>query len=57
MLYAKNDDCDWWKILIYNDNEKHILNLHKNGVSTIEHNHDHTFIFFFCSKEEQCIKT
>ena len=32
-LYVNNDNCAWWKILIYDNNEKNVLTLSKKGVS------------------------
>ena len=56
-LYGKNDDCPWWKIFIYDNNEKNVLTLSKNGITTIEYKVNSTsHRFYQYTKEEQFIK-
>ena len=56
-LYEKNDDCPWWKILRYDNNEKEVLELSKNGITTIEYKVNSTsHRFYQYTKEEQFIK-
>ena len=56
-LYGKNADCPWWKILIYDNNEKNVLTLSKTGISTTEYKDNYSsHRFNYYTKEEQFIK-
>jgi hypothetical protein len=56
-LYGKNDECSWWKIFIYDNNEKNVLTLSKNGITTIEYKDNYSsHRFYQYTKEEQFIK-
>ena len=56
-LYGNNSECPWWKIFIYDNNEKNVLTLSKNGITTIEYKVNSTsHRFYQYTKEEQFIK-
>ncbi len=46
-LYGKNDDCHWWKILIYDNNQKNVLTLSKTGICKTEHKDNFTSHRFY----------